>query len=451
MPTDSGVEQDIDFIASTAGLYDTPRYRVRVQGESHDRLQIKSDGTIVTGDGTADPTDTVATGAGFVAKSLYDANTVLYATTDDTPAALTVGASTVVGRRGSGGIVAISYANLLSDLGAAPVSSPTFTGNPVAPTQTAGNNSTRLATTAYADALVADAITDGVLGIAPSQNAVFDALALKAPLANPTFTGTVTTAAVSATGNVRTTGSLQAGVTSDQGTQALLAVGGATAHPSANTTAYGAWINPVYPSTSTSGGTALRIDHKTAAASFVQSFSFGVDIQVSLGAGSSITNWGSILIRNPGSSSITNNIGLEIYAQSGATTLNVAASLEGGTTANLWLNSNTASAAGGIAFGTARDVILFRNSSTTLGLTGGLVLTGSGTQIGTTTANTVAFHGSTAVAQRAGAAQAAVITTAATITTPYGYATQAQADAIVALVNELRAALVEKGLIKGSA
>lgn len=40
--------------------------------------------------------------------------------------------------------------------------------------------------------LVADAINDGTTTVAPSQNAVFDALALKSPLASPTFTGTVT-------------------------------------------------------------------------------------------------------------------------------------------------------------------------------------------------------------------------------------------------------------------
>ncbi len=42
------------------------------------------------------------------------------------------------------------------------------------------------------DAKVADSITDGTSTVAPSQNAVFDALSLKAPLASPTFTGTVT-------------------------------------------------------------------------------------------------------------------------------------------------------------------------------------------------------------------------------------------------------------------
>lgn len=77
--------------------------------------------------------------------------------------------------------------------------------------------------------------------------------------------------------------------------------------------------------------------------------------------------------------------------------------------------------------------------------------TTTGTKIGQGTTQKVAFHGSTPVIQRAGADQAAVATTAATNTTPYGFTTVAQADAIVALVNELRAALVEKGLIKGAA
>ncbi len=73
-----------------------------------------------------------------------------------------------------------------------------------------------------------------------------------------------------------------------------------------------------------------------------------------------------------------------------------------------------------------------------------------GTVVGQTAADLVAFHGSSPVAQRSGAAQAAVATTAATNTTPYGYTTAAQADAIVTLVNEMRAALVAKGLIAGA-
>lgn len=54
--------------------------------------------------------------AGGLSSSIFDANTVLKADTDNTPVAMTVGASTVIGRRSTGAIVAMSYANLIADL-----------------------------------------------------------------------------------------------------------------------------------------------------------------------------------------------------------------------------------------------------------------------------------------------------------------------------------------------
>ncbi len=75
----------------------------------------------------------------------------------------------------------------------------------------------------------------------------------------------------------------------------------------------------------------------------------------------------------------------------------------------------------------------------------------AGLMIGPKAESKVGFHGVAPAAQRAGAAQVAVATTGATNTTPYGFTTAAQANALVALANELRAAMVEKGLIKGSA
>ena len=79
----------------------------------------------------------------------------------------------------------------------APLASPTFTGTPVAPTASdATTNTTQIATTAFVQSvsggLVADAINDGTTGVAPSQNTVFDGLALKAPIADAIFTGTPT-------------------------------------------------------------------------------------------------------------------------------------------------------------------------------------------------------------------------------------------------------------------
>jgi hypothetical protein len=71
--------------------------------------------------------------------------------------------------------------------------------------------------------------------------------------------------------------------------------------------------------------------------------------------------------------------------------------------------------------------------------------------IGRAVTDTVGFFGVTPVVQRAGAAGAAVGTTAATTTTPWGYGSSTQADKIVTLVNEIRAALVENGLMKGAA
>lgn len=67
-----------------------------------------------------------------------------------------------------GGTGATTASGALTNLGAAPIASPTFTGVPSAPTAAAGTNTTQLATTAFVAALGA----------------------LKANLASPTFTGT---------------------------------------------------------------------------------------------------------------------------------------------------------------------------------------------------------------------------------------------------------------------
>ena len=76
--------------------------------------------------------------------------------------------------------------------------------------------------------------------------------------------------------------------------------------------------------------------------------------------------------------------------------------------------------------------------------------TGGGYTIGQSASDLVGFHNATPVAQRSGVAQAAVVTTAPTNTSPYGFSTSAQAAAIVTLLNEIRAALVEKGIIAGA-
>ena len=67
---------------------------------------------------------------------------------------------------------------------------------------------------------------------------------------------------------------------------------------------------------------------------------------------------------------------------------------------------------------------------------------------------TIASGGTWPTGQRASANQAAADTTAAvSISTSdqWGFATSAQADAIITLVNELRTACIAAGIIKGSA
>lgn len=63
---------------------------------------------------------------GAVLSSLYDANTILAATTDDTPVALTVAASRFVGRKASGDIAALTAAEAAAVLGTGTRDATTF-------------------------------------------------------------------------------------------------------------------------------------------------------------------------------------------------------------------------------------------------------------------------------------------------------------------------------------
>lgn len=76
-----------------------------------------------------------------------------------------------------------------------------------------------------------------------------------------------------------------------------------------------------------------------------------------------------------------------------------------------------------------------------------------GVSIGFDTSEKLSVYGKTPIVQRSGAAQAAVDTTLAisTTTTTWHFSTSTQANAVVTLVNEMRAALVAFGFIKGSA
>lgn len=74
-----------------------------------------------------------------------------------------------------------------------------------------------------------------------------------------------------------------------------------------------------------------------------------------------------------------------------------------------------------------------------------------GAQFGKAATEKLGFYGATPVVQPTSASQAAVATTLSVSTAGiFGFTTSTQANAIVTLVNQLRADFVTLGLIKGS-
>ncbi len=73
-------------------------------------------------------------------------------------------------------------------------------------------------------------------------------------------------------------------------------------------------------------------------------------------------------------------------------------------------------------------------------------------QIGSTITTTLGFYGTTPAAQPTSSNEAAVNTSPAVSVsaTQWGFTTSTQANALVTLVNQMRADLVTLGLIKGS-
>jgi hypothetical protein len=83
--------------------------------------------------------------------------TISGGTTGLTPSSATSGAITLGGTLSlaNGGTGATTASGALTNLGAAPIDSPSFTGTPTAPTATAGTNTTQVATTAFVTAAIA--------------------------------------------------------------------------------------------------------------------------------------------------------------------------------------------------------------------------------------------------------------------------------------------------------
>lgn len=147
----------------------------------------------------------------MVPKSLYDANTVLYATTDNTPAALTVAEQTIVGRATGGAISALAIDSDLSAVSANDDTLPSAKATKAALDLKAPLTSPTFQTSINGAFLTASEIlgTDGSKNIVSLPVATYPSLTelsyvkgvtsaiqtqigTKAPTASPTFTGTVT-------------------------------------------------------------------------------------------------------------------------------------------------------------------------------------------------------------------------------------------------------------------
>ena len=113
----------------------------------------------------ADVTDaTNVNAAGAVMEADFNASTILAADTDDTPAALTIAASTIVGRKATGGIVALTTAETRTIInvadGANAYVHPSHTGD----VTSTGDGATVIATNAVTLAKMADMATASFLG-----------------------------------------------------------------------------------------------------------------------------------------------------------------------------------------------------------------------------------------------------------------------------------------------
>lgn len=135
--------------------------------------------------------------SGGISASLYDASTILAADTDNTPTPLTVGASTVVGRRATGGIVAVSFANLKADLEALNIAAATLGGSTLANVLARANHTgTQPASTISDFDAAADArVNAGINALIAAAPGTLDTLnELAAALGNdPNFATTMAT------------------------------------------------------------------------------------------------------------------------------------------------------------------------------------------------------------------------------------------------------------------
>jgi hypothetical protein len=380
---------------------------------------------------TADPH------AGYLKESDYDANSLLVATTDNTPVPLVVGASTFVGRKSSGGITAMTpteakaelaiaeadVAGLVSDL-AAKVPKSLFDANTIL---IATTDDTPVALTVGASTIVGRKSSGGIVALTGAEALAITGAATDSAVVHNTGTETVAGAKTFSSALTVSAGGLT--VTGTSGSLGFSADGTTTTHSRAGTN----YIQASNAVGTFDFGAGAGSGHLVIATTGIVTLSSG--LRVSAGGLVVTGTSATFTIDADGITQRYSRAGTNYFA---ATHASGSFDFGGGGSSGHLVIANT----GVVTFGQGIAIADTKGISFSLS---------TGSVIGLTTGQKFAFHAATPVAQRAGAAQAAVVTTSATQSSPWGFATQAQADALVTLVNELRAAVVEKGLIKGSA
>ena len=158
------------------GWYELPSgTSVVVNASNHETGVVSEDvsdvGVLIGGAGVFPPSVEIPEVdlTGYVAKSAYDANTILAADTDNTPTALTVAASRVLGRKATGGIAALTGAEVqaLLDLSGY-ISATLFDANTML---VAHSDNTPVAVSIAANQVVGRGNSGNVKGLTPAETA----------------------------------------------------------------------------------------------------------------------------------------------------------------------------------------------------------------------------------------------------------------------------------------
>lgn len=209
----------------------------------------------------------------------------------------------------------------------APLASPALTGVPTAPTAAANTNTTQIATTAYVQTEIADLIASAPgaldtldeLASALGDDANFattvtNSIATKAPLASPTFTGTVTIpTGASITLPTVSSGANYAGSTSGSTKlQASATASGTITLPAVTGTVVTTGDTETVTSTMIADGTIVNGDINASAAIALSKLASGTSGQIIVADSSGVPTWvsetGDITISDTGVTAIASGV-----------------------------------------------------------------------------------------------------------------------------------------------